>query len=213
MSEIFNNLSSRCDEAVAKHNLLDHPFYRRWTNGTLPVAALRDYAREYGTFIRKIGRGWETIGRADIARIEDAHARVWEMTFAAGLRTSVADDPCPVLSALLTISTESFGDRASAIGALYAIEAQQPVVAKEKIRGLQEHYADLPEKCAEYFRLHTDDYNELKILKKEMDRLTPEEQETALAACDRMATALFDALTSIEAPYAKAAARWCWAHV
>jgi pyrroloquinoline-quinone synthase len=204
MTENNTEISARCRQAVEKYNLLSHSFYRRWTMGTLPVEALRDYAREYGAFISRISRGWESVGRPDIARTEEGHAKVWELTFANNLDTNVTVDTSTV-EELVATSDELFADRKTAIGALFAIEAQQPVVAGEKIRGLEQHYAELPAACGDYFRIHLEDYDELAVLKEKMDELTPKEQEIALAASSRMAKALFDALTVIEKPYLDAA--------
>ena len=36
------------DRDVLARNLLEHPFYRAWSAGTLPAEALAAYAREYG---------------------------------------------------------------------------------------------------------------------------------------------------------------------
>lgn len=201
MSIDTNTISRRCDEAIAEFRLLDHSFYRRWTEGTLPVAALRDYAREYGAFIGQIGRGWESIGKPEIGRIEDGHARVWEKTFARSFATSVSEPQTMEVVELLSISRHLFSERATALGALYAIEAQQPVVAEAKIKGLREHYSHLPDNCAEYFRLHCEDYDELKALRVEMAALDSEEGNRTVEACRQMAVSLHNALTGIETPY------------
>ena len=79
----------RCDEIIATHSLLQHPFYQAWNDGTLPVAALTDYAREYGAFIDTISHGWSVVGEPTIAKIEEDHADLWDSSFAAGLGTSV----------------------------------------------------------------------------------------------------------------------------
>src|SRR5438132_14175131 len=38
---------SSLDAQIADRHLLDHPFYQRWTAGTLTKEELRDYARQY----------------------------------------------------------------------------------------------------------------------------------------------------------------------
>src|ERR1051325_9022371 len=35
------------DREIAARRLLDHPFYQRWTAGTLTLDELREYARQY----------------------------------------------------------------------------------------------------------------------------------------------------------------------
>lgn len=194
--------SSRCDAAVAARSLLAHPFYVAWSNGTLPVAALADYARDYGAFIRRIGAGWSAAGEPGIARVEEAHARIWEGTFAAGLSTAVAEPRDGAVATLVALADDCFADPVTALGALYAFEAQQPHTARSKLDGLRAHYPELPAACAEYFRIHCDDFDEPAQLAAAMNRLAPADQARAVDACDRMSRALYDALTGIYAPFA-----------
>ena len=198
-------VSTRCDEIIARYSLLQHPFYQRWTDGTLPVSALKDYAGEYGSFIRSISRGWEAIGQFEHAREEDTHAQIWETTFADKLGASVGTPSVKEAADLAEVSEELFSDRVTALGALYAFEAQQPVVAKAKVQGLREHYAHLPESCSEYFELHSDGYDEAALLAKDMDLLSLHDQDRVFSACKRLCQALYDALTGIHAPYVEMA--------
>ena len=169
----------------------------------LPVAALKDYARDYGSFIRTVSDGWAGIGEPHIAGIEAGHAEVWNSTFAAGLETIVADEPHTGAARDLAVTARGlFGQgRATALGALYAFEAQQPHTAQSKLTGLQTHYSDLPECCGEYFRLHCDDHDEPVYLASQINALAAEDRESAVAACERMSQALHDALTGLHAPY------------
>ena len=36
-----------CDARIASKHLLDHPFYQRWSAGTLTRGELQEYARQY----------------------------------------------------------------------------------------------------------------------------------------------------------------------
>ncbi len=132
--------ATRCDAAIARHRLLDHPFYQAWSSGTLPVPALRDYAREYGAFIGQVGAGWAAVGEERIAQVEAGHAQVWARTFAASLDTTVAAPQVTEVAALVAVADSLFQDRVTALGALYAFEAQQPLTAQAKAKGLAEHY-------------------------------------------------------------------------
>jgi pyrroloquinoline-quinone synthase len=193
--------SDRCDAAVSRRSLLQHPFYVAWSDGTLPVPALRDYARDYGAFIRTVGQGWEAAGERHIASVEEGHAAVWENTFAAGLDTAVDAPQVPEVAALVRTANELFAGKVTALGALYAFESQQPFTAQSKLAGLQEHYAQLPECCGEYFHLHEDDFEEPQLLAGKMNALASDEQALAVAACERMSQSLHDALTGLYAPY------------
>ena len=193
--------STRCDEAVARRSLLQHPFYLAWSGGTLPVPALKNYARDYGAFIGTIPAGWSAVGEAHIAGIEEGHAAVWANTFAAGLETQVDTAQIAEVAALVDTARELFTHRVTALGALYGFESQQPYTAQSKLRGLREHYQALPECCGEYFRLHVDDFDEPALLAEQINGLPPTEADRAVAACERLSAALHDALTGLYAPY------------
>ena len=167
------------------HDLLEHPFYQAWSNGTLPVEALRSYAGEYGAFISGIGGGWQTLGRDDIAKHEAAHARIWNDTFAAALGTFVSDPNIEEVDHLVNTAKELFQTPAGAMGALYAFESQQPRTAASKLKGLTEHYQELPERCGRYFELHSGDYDEVSCLRESMATLNDPARAEALAACRR----------------------------
>ena len=201
MTTDHSSASFRCDAAVVRRSLLQHPFYLAWSDGTLPVPALKEYAREYGAFIRTVGAGWEVAGETHIASVEEGHALVWENTFAAGLDTPVGAPRIREVAALVDTAHELFSDPVTALGALYAFESQQPFTAQSKLAGLQEHYSQLPECCGEYFRLHADDFDEPALLASKMNTLTAGDQSRAAAACERMSQSLHDALTGLYAPY------------
>ena len=194
-------LQTCCDQAVACHRLLQHPFYLAWSAGTLPVPALRDYARDYGAFIATVSLGWQAVDEPRIAAVEEGHAQVWNHTFAAGLDTHPEETPkVAEVARLVDTARELFAAPATAFGALYAFESQQPYTAQSKLAGLKEHYAQLPACCGEYFRLHEDDFDEPALLAAKMDKLSPAEQAAALSACERLSQALHDALTGLYAP-------------
>lgn len=193
------NFSNRCDEVIRPYNLLEHPFYRAWSAGTLPVEALTEYASEYGMFIKLISKGWKAIGKNDIAKHEVAHSKIWDASFAAALNTTVDRAQIKEAANLVETADDLFNERSTALGAIYAFESQQPLTAQSKLKGLQEHYRQLPESCGDYFRLHTDDYDEVSILVEMLEELEEGEQQRALPACEKLSRALYDALTGIYA--------------
>lgn len=199
-----DTLAARCDTHIAAHSLLQHPFYQAWSDGTLPVAALTDYAREYGAFIGRIADGWRTVGEPDIAAVEIGHARVWATTFADGLGTAVTAPEVRAVQALCATADALFTDRVTALGALYAFEAQQPATARSKRAGLATHYSALPASCETYFRLHEDDDHEPALLAAGLNALPAEDMARAEAACAQMSVALWDALSGLHAPHVAA---------
>ncbi|MGO8969038.1 MAG: hypothetical protein ACLQDQ_05655 [Myxococcaceae bacterium] len=186
-------------EAISRYDLLRHPFYQAWSAGTLTVAALAIYAREYGAFIDVLEWGWNALDEPEGAAIERHHVDLWK-GFARALGTTVLD--VAALGAgksLLEEATRSFTTPPEAAGALYAFEAQQPSTARSKLKGLDTYYRSLPAGVRPYFEAHACETGEEALLQRKLARMTEAEQERATAACSRMAKALWDALTSIHA--------------
>lgn len=190
-------IEERLDAAIAGQRLLEHPFYVRWRAGELPVEALATYAAEYGTFIAAIDQGWETVGEFDHAAEERVHAGLWD-AFAAELGTAVDTPRLPEAVALLDTARRLFADPATAWGALYAFEVQQPDTAAEKLVGLGEHYGIAPDgAAAEYFVVHAGDYHEAAGIVTALEG-APDLVEAAVGACGEMAGALWEALSGVE---------------
>lgn len=189
----------RLDQSIARWNLLDSAFYQAWSAGTLPLDALRVYAREYGAFIQRVGGGWAAHGDDATAQVEREHVELWR-AFANALSTDIGEAETPAVKALVETADKLFADRAASLGALYAFEAQQPRTSTSKLEGLREHYA-LPRSAEVYFDVHKDDWAEPAALRERMEALTSEERETAAAACEEMSKALRQALDGLAAAH------------
>ena len=192
-------IKSKLDARIQAWALLKHPFYQAWEAGELPLEALQAYAREYGAFIRLMPVGWKTLGDAETEQEEIEHIELWQ-DFASGLGTQIADAELPAVKDLVASTEEAFAAKASALGALYAFEAQQPETAKSKLEGLKAHY-DLPQKVEPYFEEHSHNEHEAVKLIKQLSGLSEDEQTRAMDACERMSKALWDALTDIHDTY------------
>ncbi len=183
------------DARMNKWALLNHPFYQSWESGDLPLPALKAYAEEYGAFIATMPMGWQTLGDQDTAEEEREHTELWQR-FAAGLKTEISDARLSAAVALVRESNALFASPQSALGALYAFEAQQPETARSKLQGLRDHY-DLPADVEPYFEIHSHNEHEAQKLLAMIDALSAEDREIALQACERMAKSLWDALSDI----------------
>ena len=183
------------DSKIADHNLLNHPFYQAWSAGELSLDTLRSYAREYGAFISTIPQGWETIDDTEIAAEETEHIDLWA-DFATGLDTSVSEAQIPQVKALFKTANELFSEPATALGALYAFEAQQPATAQSKLEGLKTFY-QLPKTVEPYFETHSHNEHEAEILLERIAELPSESHATVVEACEQMSVALWNALTGI----------------
>jgi pyrroloquinoline-quinone synthase len=183
------------DSKISKYNLLNHPFYQAWSAGELPVEALKCYAREYGAFISSMPKGWETLNDLETAEEETEHIDMWA-DFADGLNTEVSEAQIPQVKTLLETAETLFSESETALGALYAFEAQQPETAKSKLAGLKEFY-QLSKKVEPYFETHSHNEHEAEKLLERIGALPPDSQEAVVQACEQMSSALWDALTGI----------------
>ena len=189
------DLKNVLDSKIAKYNLLNHPFYQAWSAGELSVDALKCYAREYGAFISTLPNGWDTLNDHETVEEETEHIDMWA-DFASGLNTEVSEAQIPQVKTLLETADKLFSDEDSALGALYAFEAQQPETAKSKLAGLKDFY-QLPEKVEPYFETHSHNEHEAEKLLARIGELSTDSQETVVHACEQMSSALWDALTGI----------------
>jgi len=195
-----STIRQRLDGAIGGHRLLEHPFYVAWREGTLPVEALATYAGEYGAFIAAVPEGWAMVGNTEHSAEEVEHARIWE-AFAGRLGTFVGEPRIDEVESLVEISRRLFADPATAWGALYAFEAQQPGTSEEKLKGLVDHYGfNTSERATEYFRIHAADYHEADEIVAALGE-DPSIDDRAVAACGEMGAALWDALSGVLAAH------------
>lgn len=188
-------MKNRLQSTLDQWNLLNHPFYQAWSAGTLPLQSLRDYAREYGAFITLMPQGWETLNDEETAHEEEEHIELWEQ-FAKALDTAIGEATIPQVISLIATTRELFSQPATALGALYAFEAQQPPTAQSKLDGLKTHYA-LPADVRPYFEVHSHNHHEAEKLLARIEKLNEGEKAQAAEACERMAYALWNALSGI----------------
>ena len=189
------SIKQKLDPIIEKWNLLKHPFYQAWSDGTLPVEALKVYAAEYGAFINTLEDGWTTLEDVETAKEEKEHAELWDK-FALALETKVGKPQIVQTKELLKTSQILFSSPASTLGAMYAFEAQQPATAKSKLNGLKTHYM-LPPEVEPYFEVHSSNWHESEKILSALTELTQDEQAQAEVACEQMAELLWNTLTGI----------------
>ena len=149
------NLIERIDAARERWNVLEHPFYKRWSCGELSRDELAWYAGEYRHAVVALADTAAKAGNEEHAREEADHVDLWD-EFAAAFDADTRRAPSPETAECVTAWTAP-GNRREALAVLYAIEAGQPAVSKRKLDGLAEHYGVSPgEPGAAYFALHTE---------------------------------------------------------
>lgn len=170
----MNAAISAMDEQIAGRKLLLHPFYQRWSAGTLTREALCDYARQYYHHVATFPRYLSAVHsnttdietrRQILANLMDEeagnpnHPELW-LRFAEGVGANRDDaqraEPWEETSDLVRTfhSICRDGSTAEGLATLYAYESQIPEVAEAKIAGLKKFYqADDPRTLA-YFEVH-----------------------------------------------------------
>ncbi len=168
----------RLDETRSAIDVLEHPFYRRWSAGELSAGELARYAGEYRWAVSALALASmraaecaaadpETAAHAGGLRAhaqeEAAHVALWEQFERATLAAAPASGIEPAADAEPELEQTRACVRAWSAGedllehlaVLYAIEAGQPQISATKLAGLSEHYGFIDEGPAtEYFRVH-----------------------------------------------------------
>jgi pyrroloquinoline-quinone synthase len=167
------DILARLDETRSAINVLEHPFYQRWSAGELSAEELRRYAGEYrhavialasaSTHAADVAEEPLRAGLRRHAEEETTHVKLWE-EFERALGTPseprereqapVEREPLPQTQACVEAwdAGESLLER---LAVLYAIEASQPEISKTKLEGLAAHYGYTDEGPAtEYFAVH-----------------------------------------------------------
>jgi pyrroloquinoline-quinone synthase len=173
---------ARIDQARLQYNVLEHPFYQRWSAGELSAEELGFYAGEYRHAVVALAQASDsaaaTVGsehRAGLERHaaeERSHIALWDEFAAAACdgvhkgdggaaHTGGADrvgesEREPLAETEDCVRSWTAGESAlEHLAVLYAIEAGQPAIAQTKLDGLVERYGYSPEGPAvEYFQLH-----------------------------------------------------------
>jgi pyrroloquinoline-quinone synthase len=210
------------DASIASRHLLDHPFYQRWTEGTLTPEELREYARQYfhyamafPTFVSAMHAQTEDIAVRQMLlenlieeeRGPENHPELWlRFCEALGLdreevKSGLANNATRGLIATMK-SLARDGALHEGLAALYAYESQIPAVAKAKIEGLAKNYAISAERDIAFFSVHMDaDVVHSQTSRDLLRDLcnTPEKAAQANAAATSTLQALYGFLDSVTA--------------
>ena len=188
-------IRERLDAVIEKYHLLNHPFYRAWSKGELPLESIKGYAREYGSFIKELPTGWKTLNDEHTAREEQEHFEMW-CEFASYINTTVETPSYPAVKSLLQTARKLFSEPATALGALYAFEAQQPSTSSSKLQGLKTFYG-ITGKETRYFEEHSKNFHEVDKILNLISRVEESEHDKIVQSCEEMCKALWDALTDL----------------
>jgi pyrroloquinoline-quinone synthase len=159
---VSNDVWQRIERARTRWNVLEHPFYQRWSAGDLSREELAEYSGQYRHATAAIARLSASIAesapegeRAELRRHaaeEEAHIALWD-GFVEAIGGDVAVAPTPETKECVDTWTAS-DDRLSQLVRLYAIESGQPAISQTKREGLAKHYGIGDGAGNEYFRVH-----------------------------------------------------------
>ncbi len=155
----------RIEESRARHNVLEHPFYVRWSAGELSSDELARYSGQYRHATEAIARicadAAETgpaEARAELSRHADeeqAHVGLWD-DFVEATGGEIGAEPTPETADCISSWTGPDG-YLEALARLYAIESGQPEISRVKREGLARFYGINEGPATEYFRVHEHD--------------------------------------------------------
>jgi pyrroloquinoline-quinone synthase len=151
--EFFEEL----DAVRERWDVLDHPFYTRWSEGTLTRDELAYYSGQYRHAVVALAEAAR--GAADAepslephAAEEAAHVELWD-----GFVDAVGGDsgaaPAPETAACAQAWAKD-GPLLETLVGIYAIEAAQPAISATKATGLRERYGIDAAAATAYFDLH-----------------------------------------------------------
>jgi pyrroloquinoline-quinone synthase len=157
------DLWSRLEDVQARWNVLEHPFYERWSDGQLSRDELARYAGQYRHAVVALAQAADSAAHAPDAGVElavhageeAAHVALWD-AFAGAVGT---DGPQPAEPETAACAAAWAGDGRDLLGhlvAMYAIESAQPAISHVKADGLREHYGFAAGPATAYFDLHTE---------------------------------------------------------
>jgi pyrroloquinoline-quinone synthase len=212
------------DSLIEQHHLLKHPFYRAWTEGSLPKESLQVYAAQYYQHVRAFPENLKQLSARSSGKLTQLidenvaeelnpaapHPVLWRQ-FAESLE--VSEDsldnarPFPGIAALLDTYEEvvSQGTMAQAVACFYAYEAQVPEIATQKINGLRRFYGITEPRALEYFAVHEEaDVRHRAAWRNWLANEKDADSFGVLCAAERSLKALWGALDAVY-PHACAA--------
>jgi pyrroloquinoline-quinone synthase len=205
---------ARLDTLRERWNVLEHPFYQRWSEGTLEREELAFYAGEYRHAVIALA---EAVGAAargaeprfgfalatqaqlkDHAAEEAGHVELWD-DFARALDADLDRLPCDETKKCRE-SWTSGRDTLENLVAAFTIESGQPAISATKLEGLTGRYGFEEGPATEYFALHSERDHEHAAQSRELieERLADADLDRLLAVAERVLKGNWTLLDGVE---------------
>ncbi len=208
--ELFASLA-----AVSRRwNVLEHPFYTRWSRGELTREELGFYSGEYRHAVealaeatRMTAQACEPAVQAELevhAAQEAAHVGMWD-GFMDELDAEHGREPRAETVACREAWTAS-EDELEGLVTLWAVESAQPAIARTKLDGLVQHYGlAAAGPGTEYFSLHAelDQHHAAHSRKLIEERATDADCERLTAAAERALRGNWELLDGVEREFGR----------
>ena len=209
----FDTVSIRLNDLLAERRLLEHPFYQRWSAGTLGRDELVAYAGQYRAIEAQlpvtlgeihaaleegVAKNYVAQNLADELGNPASHLDLFDR-FSAALGAE-ATTPQPAMATLVdTYATASSKSSAYALGVLAAYEVQGSAIADTKGEGLRSWY-DMSASDTTFWDAHVElEADHAAWTVEALASLSDAELEEAFAGAEASATAWWGFLDEREA--------------
>ena len=200
---------SALEDVRARWNVLDHPFYERWSEGTLSRGELAAYSGQYRHAVVALARA--SSGAARAAQGEDrtvleahadeeaSHVALWD-GFVRAIGGEVDAAARPETGACARAWARDHRSLEASLAALYAIEAGQPSIAQTKRSGLRDHYGIDDPAALAYFDVHATRDHEHATQERELlaPRLAQADGEDLLREAEAVLRANWELLDGVD---------------
>lgn len=197
----MTTLVDRIDLEIDSRSLLKHPFYKAWSEGKLDIDELKGYSMEYFQLVKKVPKfvGHIRSKTADVRlsteisqslKEENEHIAPWsQFSRSLGVNEDELNNYSgdsfvnAAVSELDSITELSFEE---GVAAMYAYEKELPKISRSKIDGLKKFYGLSSHDATHYFEIHeVADVKHAALWRKILDGVSPEKEESVLAAAKR----------------------------
>lgn len=184
----------RIEESRARHNVLEHPFYVRWSAGELSREELARYAGQYRHATEALARLCRETAEvapdrrrdemAAHAAEEESHVGLWD-GFVEAAGGEIGAEPTPETADCVSEWTSPDGYLGQ-LGRMYAIESGQPEISRVKREGLARFYGIDGGPGSEYFRVHeeSDDAHAEESRRLIDEAMSAEDADAVVAAAE-----------------------------
>jgi pyrroloquinoline-quinone synthase len=198
----------RLESIRAQWNVLDHPFYRRWSAGELTGEELARYSGQYRHAVVALAEACEQAARAGEPELraelerhgaeERGHVELWDAFLAAaGGDAQAPADPETAACAGAWTAGDGLLEN---LAVLYAVESGQPAISRTKLDGLVGLYGYEEGPATEYFALHADLDHEHAAHSRALieERLAGADEERLLAVAEHALRGNWTLLDGVE---------------